>query len=329
MSLSSFGTWPLVPWSVVKTIEKPSAEVIREMMVLRAASPGSSQCSSPTARHNEIVIKLTTARKEKRAQTQGKSVPPVTLDGDQDREEAQIGGTDATAGNIGSRSARKRRNSSHCGREPTGGQLSEAEADQHLRDQWDEENDALSTRYQTQLEEDRAIQDARREEEMETDFKQGVGVGYIPQQIHPYARKLMVARKYIPLWYFLPEATAKAKDRSREMVDTNRFQIAMEDGGSSSSSLTLVGSHVVRASPNAIPDTRLTWDQVMRAKSSFLNALPLGEFTEDFIKMFAGFYTGMDMHPELREEQGDKVLALYHAEMRRAWLRTLRAETTI
>lgn len=57
----------------------------------------------------------------------------------------------------------------------------------------------------------------------------------------------------------------------------------------------------------------------MRAKSSFLNALPLGDFTEDFVKMFAGFYTGMDVHPELREENGDRVLALYHAEMRRAW----------
>ncbi|KAJ3780429.1 hypothetical protein GGU10DRAFT_254727, partial [Lentinula aff. detonsa] len=68
------------------------------------------------------------------------------------------------------------------------------------------------------------------------------------------------------------------------------------------------------ASPNAVPDARLSWDQVMRAKSSFLNTLSYGDFTNDFVKMFAGFYMGMDMHPELREEHGDKVLALYHAE---------------
>ncbi|KAE9407405.1 hypothetical protein BT96DRAFT_986703 [Gymnopus androsaceus JB14] len=222
----------------------------------------------------------------------------------------------------------------------------EAEAEQHLRDQWEEENRALRARYEAQLEEDRAVEEARREEAAEaqrlkevekrakeaelakkadekrtplSSFKQGVGVGYIPQQIHPFAKKLMAARKYVPLWYFLPEATAEARERSRETVDTNRFQIAMDDVDSSTSSLTLVGSHTVRASTNAVPDSRLTWDQVMRAKSSFLNALPQGEFTDEFIRMFAGFYTGMDMHPELREEHGDRVLALYHAEMRRAW----------
>ncbi|KAJ3729979.1 hypothetical protein DFJ43DRAFT_1225284 [Lentinula guzmanii] len=226
------------------------------------------------------------------------------------------------------------------------GITSEAEAQQHLRDQWEEENGALCARYIAQLEEDQAITEARNEEAAEEQrikdaerkaredelakkaeekrtplysFKQGVGVGYIRQQIHPYAKKLMAARKYVPLWYFLPEATAEAKERNKEAIDTNRFQISMDETDSSNSSLTLVGSHTVRASPNAVPDSRLSWDQVMRAKSSFLNALSYGDFTNDFIKMFAGFYTGMDMHPELREEHGDKVLALYHAEMRRAW----------
>ncbi|KAJ3801642.1 hypothetical protein GGU11DRAFT_836367 [Lentinula aff. detonsa] len=224
--------------------------------------------------------------------------------------------------------------------------VSEAEAQQHLRDQWEEENGTLRARYEAQLEEDQAIAEARNEELAEEQrmkeaekkakeaeaakkaeekrtplysFKQGVGVGYIQQQLHPYAKRLMTARKYVPLWYFLPEATAEAKERNREAVDNNRFQIAMDETDSSNSSLTLIGSHTVRASTNAVPDSRLSWDQVMRAKSSFLNALPYGDFTNDFIKMFAGFYTGMDMHPELREENGDRVLALYHAEMRRAW----------
>lgn len=215
----------------------------------------------------------------------------------------------------------------------------EAEAEQYLGEKWEEENEAFRAQYEVKLEEDRAIEEARRQEEAKAQrakeaeltkkaaerrtplysFKRGVGVGYIPQQIHPYARKLMVARKYIPLWYFLPEATTEANERSKETFNTNYSQIATDDADSSSSSLTQVGSQTARASPNAIPDTLLTWGQVMRAKGSFLNALPLGDFTEDFVKMFAGFYTGMDMHPELREEHGDKVLALYHAEMRRAW----------
>ncbi|KIK63652.1 hypothetical protein GYMLUDRAFT_446731 [Collybiopsis luxurians FD-317 M1] len=149
-------------------------------------------------------------------------------------------------------------------------------------------------------------------------FTRGVGVNSIPQQIHPYAEKMMTARKYVPLWYFLPEATAEAKERSKDAIDTNRFQVAMDDDNTKSK-LTLVGSHTVRASPNAVPDSCLTWEQAMRAKSTFLSALSLGEFTDDFVAMFAGFYTGMDMHPEMQELYGGRVMAHYHAEMRRAW----------
>ncbi|KAJ4494028.1 hypothetical protein C8J55DRAFT_447914 [Lentinula edodes] len=129
-------------------------------------------------------------------------------------------------------------------------------------------------------------------------FQKGVGVESIPLQVHPYAKKMMTARKYVPLWYFLPDAVTKAKDRSKD---------------------SLVGSHTVRASPNAIPDSRLSWPQVMRAKSAFLNTLRLGAWPDDHISMFAAFYINMDMHSELQEQDGDQVMAHYHAEMRLAW----------
>ncbi|KAJ3788094.1 hypothetical protein GGU10DRAFT_373328 [Lentinula aff. detonsa] len=47
------------------------------------------------------------------------------------------------------------------------GIVSEAEAQQHLRDQWDEENGVLRARYEAQLEEDQAIANARNEEAAE------------------------------------------------------------------------------------------------------------------------------------------------------------------
>ncbi|KAJ3780820.1 hypothetical protein GGU10DRAFT_414454 [Lentinula aff. detonsa] len=136
------------------------------------------------------------------------------------------------------------------------GITSEAEAQQLLRDQWEEENGVLRARYETQLEEDQAIAQARIEEAADEQrikdaerkakedklakkaeekrtplysFKQGVGVGYIRQQIHPYAKKLMASRKYVPLWYFLPEASAEAKERNKEAIDNNRFQISMDE----------------------------------------------------------------------------------------------------
>ncbi|KAJ3846165.1 hypothetical protein EV368DRAFT_70136 [Lentinula lateritia] len=69
----------------------------------------------------------------------------------------------------------------------------------------------------------------------------------------------------------------------------------------------------------ASPKELLSWSQVMRAKSTFLNALHLGTYPSDFIAMFATFYTNMDIHRELREQDGEKVMAYYHAEMRLAW----------
>ncbi|KAE9386196.1 hypothetical protein BT96DRAFT_949291 [Gymnopus androsaceus JB14] len=100
----------------------------------------------------------------------------------------------------------------------------------------------------SQLEEDRAVEEARREEAAEaqrlkevekrakeaelakkadkkrtplSSFKQGVGVGYIPQQIHPFAKKLMVACKYVPLWYF----ENANQPSSHEMVDDTNTEM--------------------------------------------------------------------------------------------------------
>ncbi|KAJ4496522.1 hypothetical protein C8R41DRAFT_761944, partial [Lentinula lateritia] len=136
----------------------------------------------------------------------------------------------------------------------------------------------------------------------------------------PYAKKMMTTQKYVPLWYFLPDAAIKAKERSKDSLDTNHLQFAIEDGDTlSGSTVSLVGSHTVRASPNAIPDSRLSWPQVMQAKSAFLNVLGHGTWPNDYIAMFGAFYINMDMHRELQEQDGDGVMAHYHAEMRLAW----------
>ncbi|KAJ4486946.1 hypothetical protein C8R41DRAFT_868141 [Lentinula lateritia] len=220
-------------------------------------------------------------------------------------------------------------------------------AAQRLKDQWEAHIGGLKAQYQVQLQEAETLREQRRQEaaaaeslaeaerqekereltkEAEKkrlpiyDFQKGLGVDSIPLQLHPYAKKMMMARKYTPLWYFLPDAAVEAKERSKESLDTNHLQFAVEDGDSlSGSTVSLVGSHSVRASPNAIPDSQLSWPQVMRAKSAFLNAIRLGTWPDHFIAMFAGFYSNMDMHRELQEQDGDRVMAHYHAEMRLAW----------
>ncbi|KAJ3858598.1 hypothetical protein EV359DRAFT_87486 [Lentinula novae-zelandiae] len=207
--------------------------------------------------------------------------------------------------------------------------------------------ESLRTQYETQLQEVEALREQSRQEAADAErlaaaelqekekemakeaekkclpiysFQKGVGVDSIPLQLHPYAKKMMSARKYVPLWYFLPDAASEAKERSKDSLDTNHLQFAVEDSNNlSGSTVSLVGSHTVRASPNTIPDSRLSWPQVMRAKSAFLNALDLGTWPDNYILMFGAFYINMDMHRELQEQDGNRVMAHYHAEMRMAW----------
>ncbi|KAE9402447.1 hypothetical protein BT96DRAFT_991103 [Gymnopus androsaceus JB14] len=147
---------------------------------------------------------------------------------------------------------------------------------QKLQDDWEAANAPLRAQYEAQL---------RADEE-----------------------KLITAQKFVPLWYFLPEALKEAKERNRDTVNTNRFQLATDD----ESGLTFLGTHSTRASANAIPDAKLSWAQVSLAKSSYLAALPLGNYPPKFITMFARFYANMDMHPELHEDNGNQVMAHYH-----------------
>ncbi|KAJ3803663.1 hypothetical protein F5876DRAFT_84768 [Lentinula aff. lateritia] len=100
--------------------------------------------------------------------------------------------------------------------------------------------------------------------------------------------KMMMAHKYIPLWYFLPDAAVKVKEQSKESLDTNHLQFAVEDDSLSGSTVSLAGSHSACASPNTIPDSQLSWPQVMQAKSAFLNAIQLGTWPDSFIAMFFG-----------------------------------------
>ncbi|KAF9061272.1 hypothetical protein BDP27DRAFT_1369817 [Rhodocollybia butyracea] len=224
----------------------------------------------------------------------------------------------------------------------------DALATQKLRKQWQAENTALQALYQAQTQADQALAEQQAQEEeaalravavereqreaevaKETEkkrtplysFHRGTGITSIPLHIHPHARKMIAARKYFTLWHLLPEASQEARERSRDTSETNRFQLVTnDDTNSSNPTLTLIGSHNSRASPNAIPDSKLSWAQVQRAKSAFLQALvPIGNYNQEYVQMFAEFYTNMDMHRELQQTNSDLVMALYHAEMRFAF----------
>ncbi|KAJ3840227.1 hypothetical protein F5878DRAFT_675164 [Lentinula raphanica] len=222
------------------------------------------------------------------------------------------------------------------------------EAARHLKEQWEVVNTRMREQYQAQVLADQEEADQRREEaealqrqreaedrervleqarEVEKkripaySFVAGEGAHRKPLRIHPYAEKLMSARKYVPLWYFLPDAALEAEERAKEVLDTNHYQITNKGGESSSSALVLVGTHSIRASPNAIPDAKLSWSQVILARGTYLKALSLGAWPKEHVKMFAEFFACMDTSEELNAKGGVRALVLYQAEMRLDWFK--------
>ncbi|KAF9059443.1 hypothetical protein BDP27DRAFT_1500774 [Rhodocollybia butyracea] len=197
----------------------------------------------------------------------------------------------------------------------------DALATQKLREQWQAENTALQALYQAQTQADQALAEQQAQEEEAA--RRAVAVEREQREA-----EMIAARKYFTLWHLLPEASQEARERSRDTSETNRFQLVTNDNTNSSNpTLTLIGFHNSRASPNAIPDSKLSWAQVQRAKSAFLQALvPIGNYNPEYVQMFAEFYTNMDMHRELQQTNGDLVMALYHAEMRFAFYEAVKRQ---
>ncbi|KAJ3924724.1 MAG: hypothetical protein NXY57DRAFT_1044697, partial [Lentinula lateritia] len=141
-------------------------------------------------------------------------------------------------------------------------------AAQRLKDQWEIHIEELRTQYQTQLRQAETLREQRRQEAAEAEkilkaerqekekelskeaekkrfpiysFQKGLGVDSVPLQLHPYMKKMMTVRKYVP---FLPDAAVEAKERSKESLDTNHLQFTVENGDSlSGSTVSLAGSH--------------------------------------------------------------------------------------
>uniref|UniRef100_A0A0W0G7A2 Uncharacterized protein n=1 Tax=Moniliophthora roreri TaxID=221103 RepID=A0A0W0G7A2_MONRR len=92
----------------------------------------------------------------------------------------------------------------------------------------------------------------------------------------------------------------------------------MEDTGfslitKSDSTVTFKAVDTAKPSPNAKPDKALSWPEIMQGKNVFITNMSLGGYTEEHIRMFSQFYINMELHPRLREKQGQRAFVRYHA----------------
>ncbi|KAJ3849448.1 hypothetical protein EV368DRAFT_67437 [Lentinula lateritia] len=145
---------------------------------------------------------------------------------------------------------------------------------QCFKAQWATHIEAPRVQYKTQLQDTETLREQQRQEEADTERLAAAEQQEKEKELAKEAEK-----KHLPIqlpersWSRLDPTTAspihqedddRTKERSKDSLDTNHLQFAMEDGDTlSGSTVSLVGSHTVRASPNAIPDSRLSWPQVM------------------------------------------------------------------
>jgi len=132
-----------------------------------------------------------------------------------------------------------------------------------------------------------------------------------------YALKKIADFEYIELYYFTTAACNEATQSDRT-VSQDAFTLTKVD---TTMALKPIGAY--KASPKAVPDERLTWEEISIAKTKLLQYLREADWPEKHITALASFYIGLDSHSLREEEGGEEILIEYQAEVRREWMDTL------
>ncbi|THV06977.1 hypothetical protein K435DRAFT_848651 [Dendrothele bispora CBS 962.96] len=227
----------------------------------------------------------------------------------------------------------------------------EEEAIQHLRNTWTAENEARKTRWEQQQETEREEAEQRRQEAEEADrlrkeeekkkteeqkkekektripirpIPSSRGIQRLQDRLHPYAKKKLVARKFFPLWYCLPEASYEATEYERNLTEDTGFSLVKN----LDTTYAVKAIDAAKPSPRAKPDKALSWAEILEAKTVFLTNMPLGDYPPDHIRMFSQFYVNMETHHLLRTLRGKSAFVRYHAKVRWDWYETNEAGNT-
>ncbi|KAL7277684.1 hypothetical protein ACG7TL_008616 [Trametes sanguinea] len=133
----------------------------------------------------------------------------------------------------------------------------------------------------------------------------------INRPIAPYAANKLRLQQYVDLWYFTEEGLNRA----------GGYQ-AYE--GESSVTLAQASSAIVVTAPtppskDAKRDEELTWDQVSKARTSFLSYAKGYGWKAEHLEMFSIFFICLDAHPIRNEPKGNETVIQYQAHYRRQW----------
>ena len=118
---------------------------------------------------------------------------------------------------------------------------------------------------------------------------------------------------FVELWYFTDEGCHEAQDSSKAQSDDAYGLTKIDD------LVALKPVASFKASRNVIQDADLTWRQMNIAKNNMLRYMDLCGWPPRHSQSFAHFYFNLELDPMRARPNGEKVLILYQAKVRRQW----------
>jgi hypothetical protein len=119
--------------------------------------------------------------------------------------------------------------------------------------------------------------------------------------------------QYVELIYFTPEGCLSAAEESKAAADEAFGLTKLDDF------IALKPVASFRASKNVIKDQDLTWRQMTMGKNSMIHHMNKLGWPEKHIDSFAHFYFQLDDHPMRELENGDEIILIFQATMRKEW----------
>ena len=133
----------------------------------------------------------------------------------------------------------------------------------------------------------------------------------VPHSPYQYAVGRIENMEYVELWYFTAEGCKEASKATPTTAD-DTFGLLNTDTG-----LTLQSIKATKASPNAIADESLSWNQIMTARHTMIKTANHAGWPSKHTLALATFYITLESMQA--EGCNPRALILYHAVIQRLW----------
>ncbi|KAG5633721.1 hypothetical protein H0H81_005741 [Sphagnurus paluster] len=139
----------------------------------------------------------------------------------------------------------------------------------------------------------------------------------VPLNPLPYARRKVRKNEYHELWYHSREGCFEAIHQTRTPGE-DAYKIVNNKSG-----LQITSSSAHSASPNVVPDSNLTWDQVMFAGETLARVMEEEGCPDKNVEAITKFFVNMNAERRQQGYDSDQVFLEYQAILRREWMESL------